>query len=539
MATVSAPGFWRRVPCFGNLGLPIAEKEVRSLLRRNRYFWVQFFYLAVISGGVGILIATNIGQGQGPEEISRRLFRLFFLVQNVLIYLIFPAFAATTISGERSEKSFDLLVTTDLRPVEIVWGKFLGIFGNCCYFLLVTLPILATCILFGGVALSEAFENYVLLLAQAALITIYGIFVSSTSSNNLRSIIGTYALAFVVGAMSSSAIAGAFESSGLQLSLIDFFLAQLPTNFVATFVAGAVASFLILFSLCFIGAVQRLTSPEGNRVTAMRILILIMVAGVLWAIHSAAEMGQIANPNMRQPQAFEFVMFVGVFTGGLCAVLLPMLAGGNVVTPLKVAAYGQRRPWFSRLSWLLLPGGVRGFVFAALVLLACVINLFLVLGEFPILENHKPSDMIAAANSVELLQHTWGLVAVAFLMYSALAFLLSTWGVTGFLCWALVGGIAALANLYALIWVIGEHPQRLFHAYELSFLVVLGQYWSMDGARESWVPMAFGNLRNAYVVHTVITVALLATAMVSLRNRGIPIFSVARKRSSPSEKGTT
>ena len=42
---------WTRLPLVGNLGYPIALKEVRSLIRGGRYFWAQFFYLAVLAVG--------------------------------------------------------------------------------------------------------------------------------------------------------------------------------------------------------------------------------------------------------------------------------------------------------------------------------------------------------------------------------------------------------------------------------------------------------------------------------------------------------
>ena len=118
---VPRPPLWKRLPLIGNLGLPIALKEVRSLMRRNRFFWSQFLYLIVL--GVGVVSILFSQQGGSAETMGRDVFNSFFIIQNFLVLLVFPAFAATAISSERTEHSFDLLMTTGFaqfstKPIE-------------------------------------------------------------------------------------------------------------------------------------------------------------------------------------------------------------------------------------------------------------------------------------------------------------------------------------------------------------------------------------------------------------------------------------
>ncbi|MEM7262257.1 MAG: ABC transporter permease subunit [Planctomycetota bacterium] len=122
--------WYERIPLFGNVGWPIAQKEVRSLIRRNRYFWSQFVYLAFLALAVIVTVTSSQGMVAQQEVVGRRLFMLFFMLQSFLVAVVFPAFAATSFSSEKAERSWELLVTTDLRSYELVWGKFLGIFGN-------------------------------------------------------------------------------------------------------------------------------------------------------------------------------------------------------------------------------------------------------------------------------------------------------------------------------------------------------------------------------------------------------------------------
>ena len=224
--SVASPSFWRRLPIFGNLGYPIARKEVRSLLRRNRFFWAQFVYLIVLGFAVVSIVWTSSTEHQSQQNVSRQLFYVFFSLQHFLVLLIFPAFAATSISGERVEKSFDLLITTDLRPTEIVWGKFFGIFGNCCFFLLVTLPLLGTIILFGGVEPILVLENYAVLMLEAATLSIYGLVVSASSPSNIRAILGTYTLVFLIGFLTFFAIVNEFTEVSSPMISVSSILEQ-------------------------------------------------------------------------------------------------------------------------------------------------------------------------------------------------------------------------------------------------------------------------------------------------------------------------
>lgn len=516
---------WTRIPFFGNLGFPIAEKEVRSLMRRNRYFWGQFFYLAVIAAGVSILIASTQGRGVSPEVTSRSLFCVFFAVQNVLTYLVFPAFAATAISGERVEKSLDLLITTDLRPTEIVWGKFLGIFGNCCYFFLVTLPILATCILFGGVSIGQALESYVLLLVQAAVLTIFGIFVSSASSSNIRAIIGTYVVSFAVGWVATAALVVFYEESGANLSPIGYLLDQVPPPLGILTVLSVALLATFTFGLCFAGAVQRLTSPEGNRSTPLRLLAFAATAAAL--ILSAVFQSTLTDLGhlSRVKDQFEYLVVAFGFLGFVLLVVLPVFASERVKTPLKVARFAKQRPLAALLAWIFLPGGVRGFAFAALLGLGFTLT-FRALAHRGGLAGSTAFSVVEP-DALSFFLTTVGVCAAGVFLYCALAFFFSALGVRGFLNWALVGGIVTLANLYPLVFAIGEREPSIFHLYEVSPLVVLLGY-SGESVRYRTPQEILLSVDYCLLLHVGLGIALLLVTFLVLRKRGVAVWRPAR-----------
>lgn len=516
-----------RLPLVGNLGYPIALKEVRSMIRGGKYFWAQFFYLAVLAVGVVIIITVSQDAQTLPEEITRDVFTGFFMIQNFLVYLIFPAFAATCVSGERVEKSYDLLITTDLSPAEIVWGKFIGVFGGCCYFLLVTLPILGICILFGGVSYMEAFENYVLLLLQAALLTVWGLFISCTASTNIRAILGTYAVTFIIGFFVFAA-ASQFFRTGNSLSLIN--LPQGTPEAARTIIYYGVGYIVItFFLLCFLSAVQRLMSPESNRSTMMRgfvlsaLIIAVSLLGYFGYLMLSSGLLRSQNDN------FEYLSTAGIILSVALFLVVILCGGDRVETPLRVVREASRKPRLHLLGWLFLPGGCRGVLFVLMILGIALLGLEWLGATVLGLAGYGSGDNspYPAGDALTSARVTWCAIAAGYFAYAALAFLISALGVRGVLNLAIVIGCAILATCYSATYFAMEVEPQWYHLYPLSLMVSLNQFWEVNAIH---VVDGIAAARNCIITHVLLGIALSALACLTLKLRGIPVFKLHRVR---------
>ena len=64
-----------------------------------------------------ILIANGVEDStKTPSQMGRQVFEIFFVVQYLVILLVFPAFSATTFAEERNRFTLDLLLTTTISP---------------------------------------------------------------------------------------------------------------------------------------------------------------------------------------------------------------------------------------------------------------------------------------------------------------------------------------------------------------------------------------------------------------------------------------
>jgi len=172
---------------------PILLKELRAAFRRKRFFWLQTGLLALVALIVLITMwAYTDEYRRDPSEIGRRTFLIFATLEIGLIFFIFPAFACTAITDERTNKSIDLLLTTNLSPSRIVLGKTLAAFVYGLQFIVATLPLVALTFLYGGVTPGQIVLTYGVMVLIAALITIHALSVSSAATSTLRAVLSTY-----------------------------------------------------------------------------------------------------------------------------------------------------------------------------------------------------------------------------------------------------------------------------------------------------------------------------------------------------------
>ena len=151
-----------------DLSNPILIKEMRTRMRGTRAFLVLTGYvltLSVIVSLIYIVLHKN-----APTTVVNQagsvLTPVLIYVQMGLICLIAPTFAASAISSEREQQTFDLLVASLARPSTILFGKlgaalsylFLTLFGS--------LPLIALTYSLGGVALRDIAIAYLVMVVS-------------------------------------------------------------------------------------------------------------------------------------------------------------------------------------------------------------------------------------------------------------------------------------------------------------------------------------------------------------------------------------
>jgi ABC-type transport system involved in multi-copper enzyme maturation permease subunit len=183
---------------------PVLRKEIRVRMRGARAYWLLGIYVIILAVVVALIYmfhqafgANAIGMpgsvGDSSRVLGRRIFTNLLLVQSILVAMIAPALTAGSITIEREQRAYDLLVTSPLRASDVIRGKLLAALSFALLLLTASLPLLSLSFLVGGVSPGEIFFNYLLIVLSAFLYASIGIFWSAS----LRSTAGATVLTYV------------------------------------------------------------------------------------------------------------------------------------------------------------------------------------------------------------------------------------------------------------------------------------------------------------------------------------------------------
>jgi ABC-type transport system involved in multi-copper enzyme maturation permease subunit len=366
--------FRRNFPTFaewtGNFGWPILLRQLRADFRKNRFFLSQLICLSVLGIALLIMISNEVDKGLTAAQVGRSLFSTFFCLEYLIILVIFPAFSATTFAEEKAGLTMDLLLTTNLRPAEVVWGKFLASTVYCLIYVLASIPLLSITFLFGGVSLAEVLAAYAFLVGLTLFVSMVGVAVSSCYASTVRSSLTMYVLVFLALAWSlhfylNLPSQGRFEGVSLTvLGNLGRWLGLGPSSSVLEATAYAVVP-LVIFAYLFLITSNRIRPSADDRSSALRALTFLSIPGLV----AARAWAKLPWSGTGQVSAIEGVIQLAAF----------LLLVVTVVFSTEDAAVSRRnRVRFGKLTGvrfplrILAPGAFWGFVYSVVLsILVC------------------------------------------------------------------------------------------------------------------------------------------------------------------------
>jgi len=139
---------------------PILGKELRVASRQRRHFVLRTVYVLVLSAFTLLVWLSQVGTGSSAD-VGRTISRMseaakptvasvawfqFCMLQLVAVVLL-----STAVSGEIRSRTLGVLMTTPIRPLQIVLGKLFSKLLQLLLLLALSVPVLSMIRLFGGV----------------------------------------------------------------------------------------------------------------------------------------------------------------------------------------------------------------------------------------------------------------------------------------------------------------------------------------------------------------------------------------------------
>ena len=188
---------------------PILLKELRATFRTPLF--ARFLYGSVAMVGLLVLASGALAGGGDPPpaRVGQILFQLYFSTTLFVICMFAPGYAATTITGEREQRTWESLQLSGMGASRIVVGKFLASYASIALVIVALSPISGVAFLFGGVAPTQVVVGLLSMLVALAPAIAFGIAVSARLRSTRLSIVLT-TLIFVPCAMVGTFVMAAF-----------------------------------------------------------------------------------------------------------------------------------------------------------------------------------------------------------------------------------------------------------------------------------------------------------------------------------------
>lgn len=311
---------------------PIVIKEMRRHIRGPRAFIILSSYLlglSLLAYGIYRLTmraaSAYYGYGGIPQSayIGQTLFVSLALLEMLFVCLITPALTAGAISGEHERRTYDMLLSTPLRPLGILWGKAFASLVYIQLLILAAIPLSSIVFLFGGIALRDAIQAIALLVLTAVTYGTVGIFFSALTRRTGAATVLSYIVIFVFISTSVLiwAISNTMGTQGLPRQLlflnpISALASAIVTPGMDFYSMGPAASLLILLGggpdmLGLYGTPGVTIRPIWQYTTALYLALTVLLYAVT---------GQLIKPVRRWRPGW-----VGLV--GWLAVLVLVVAG--------------------------------------------------------------------------------------------------------------------------------------------------------------------------------------------------------------------
>jgi ABC-type transport system involved in multi-copper enzyme maturation permease subunit len=176
---------------------PIVVKELRSRMRGARAFIVLTGVLVLLAGVSYlfyriVLSTTRYSNSPIGPQIGYTLLVVLMLVEMLIVCFITPAVTAGAISGEKEKLTYEMLLTTPLRPSSILWGKLLSALAYVFLLLLASIPMASLVFVYGGITLADMVKAMAVLVATAITLGVVGTTVSAWLKRTVPATVVSY-----------------------------------------------------------------------------------------------------------------------------------------------------------------------------------------------------------------------------------------------------------------------------------------------------------------------------------------------------------
>ncbi len=252
---------------------PLLVKEFRTRLRARTATVAVLLQSLVLCVLAGLFFLSQYGSP--AWEVGENLFHVLLYTQTMILFFLAPLVAASVISGEKEQKTYDSLLVTPASPQRIVITKLLSALAVFMVLLAIALPFVVAAYLLGGVPFGQLVLGWLYVLLLMSVSGVMGLYWSTRFERSIASIPAAAICTVLLGVL-YPLIASEAPAMLARISPVLFlraFLARRAMPFFGLHVPGWLLVF-VFFIFCggafASAAIERVKVQEDRRYFCMR-----------------------------------------------------------------------------------------------------------------------------------------------------------------------------------------------------------------------------------------------------------------------------
>lgn len=178
---------------------PVYKKELKTGVRTVKMSLTIFAYNAILAA-IGLLAFYVCFANRSRINYSDILTIYAFIacLEFGLILFVVPALTSSAISGERERQTLEILLTTTLKPIQIITGKLCASISQIVLLVLSSLPVLSLVFTVGGIRIQDLLMLMLICIVTAIFVGAIGIFYSTVFKRTVPATVMTYGTLIVL-----------------------------------------------------------------------------------------------------------------------------------------------------------------------------------------------------------------------------------------------------------------------------------------------------------------------------------------------------
>lgn len=174
---------------------PVFGKETKLRVRNIKFALTILFYnlilIAIAMLGFEIMFDSGFDSYVNYSD-ALYVYIALICLESMMVAFLVPSFTAGSIAGEREKQTLEILLTTTMKPLEIVWGKLMASICMVLLLVLSSLPVLSIVFTIGGVALVDLLYFVVLVFVAAVFMGSIGVWASALIKKTVPATVFSY-----------------------------------------------------------------------------------------------------------------------------------------------------------------------------------------------------------------------------------------------------------------------------------------------------------------------------------------------------------